>query len=151
RHVFRAQSQRGRRWSAQGGRPVTAGRGGWSGGEKASMEGPVAAARARFRRLAWLTLGYTVLVILFGAVVRITGSGAGCGQHWPTWHGEVVPGSPTIERMIEFSRRVTSGRCGVSVLALVIAAVRWFPRGHTARVGAWLALVFTITEALIGA
>lgn len=113
------------------------------------MEGPVPA--ARFRRLAWVTLAYTVLVILFGAVVRITGSGAGCGQHWPTCHGEVVPVSPTVETMIEFSHRVTSGLCGVIVLALVIVALRSFPRGHMARTGAWLALVFTITEALIGA
>lgn len=111
----------------------------------------MAAARARFRSLAWGTLAYTVLVILFGAVVRITGSGAGCGQHWPTCHGEVVPISPTIETVIEFSHRVTSGLCGIIVLALLIAALRGFPRGHTARIGAWLALVFTITEALIGA
>lgn len=111
----------------------------------------MAAARARFRSLAWGTLAYTVLVILFGAVVRITGSGAGCGQHWPTCHGEIVPISPTIETIIEFSHRVTSGLCGIIVLALLIAALRGFPRGHTARVGAWLALVFTITEALIGA
>lgn len=111
----------------------------------------MAAARARFRSLAWGTLAYTVLVILFGAVVRITGSGAGCGQHWPTCHGEVVPISPTIETVIEFSHRVTSGLCGIIVLALLVAALRGFPRGHAARLGAWLALVFTITEALIGA
>lgn len=111
----------------------------------------MAAARARFRRLAWGTLAYTILVILFGAVVRITGSGAGCGQHWPTCHGEIVPVSPKIETIIEFSHRVTSGLCGVIVLALVVAAVRHYPRGHAARVGAWLSLVFTITEALVGA
>ncbi|WAS98794.1 COX15/CtaA family protein [Nannocystis punicea] len=111
----------------------------------------MAAARARFRSLAWGTLAYTVLVILFGAVVRITGSGAGCGQHWPTCHGEIVPISPTIETVIEFSHRLTSGLCGIIVLALLVAALRGFPRGHTARLGAWLALVFTITEALIGA
>lgn len=111
----------------------------------------MAAARARFRSYAWVTLAYTVLVILFGAVVRITGSGAGCGQHWPTCHGEVVPMSPTIETVIEFSHRVTSGLCGIIVLALLVLALRGFPRGHAARLGAWLALVFTITEALIGA
>lgn len=92
-----------------------------------------------------------MLVILFGAVVRITGSGAGCGQHWPTCHGEVVPVSPTLETIIEFSHRVTSGLCGLIVLALLILALRAYPRGHAVRLGAWLALVFTITEALIGA
>lgn len=107
--------------------------------------------RARFRLLAWGALAYTVLVILFGAVVRITGSGAGCGQHWPTCHGEVIPVSPTIETIIEFSHRVTSGLCGIIVIGLLVAAIRWFPRGHAVRLGAWLSLFFTITEALVGA
>lgn len=111
----------------------------------------MADAPTRFTRAAWAALAYTVLVILFGAVVRITGSGSGCGQHWPTCHGEVIPLSPTIETVIEFSHRVTSGLCGIIVIALLIAAIRGFPRGHAARLGAWLALLFTITEALIGA
>lgn len=107
--------------------------------------------RARFRWFAWASLAYTVLVILFGAVVRITGSGAGCGQHWPTCHGEVIPVSPTLETLIEFSHRATSGLCGLVVIALLVAAIRLFPRGHAARLGAWLSLLFTITEALVGA
>jgi len=111
----------------------------------------VADTRARFCWFAWASLAYTVLVILFGAVVRITGSGAGCGQHWPTCHGEVIPVSPTIETMIEFSHRATSGLCGLVVIGLLLAAIRLFPRGHAARLGAWLSLVFTITEALVGA
>jgi cytochrome c oxidase assembly protein subunit 15 len=115
------------------------------------MQGLVADAPTRFTRAAWAALAYTVLVILFGAVVRITGSGSGCGQHWPTCHGEVIPLSPTIETLIEFSHRVTSGLCGFVVIALLVMAIRGFPRGHAARVGAWLALFFTITEALIGA
>lgn len=106
---------------------------------------------ARFRSYSWAVLAYTVLVILFGAVVRITGSGAGCGQHWPTCHGEIVPVSPTIDTVIEFSHRLTSGLCGIVVIALLAWALRAFPRGHAARVGAWLSLVFTVTEALIGA
>lgn len=111
----------------------------------------MADAPTRFTRAAWAALAYTVLVILFGAVVRITGSGSGCGQHWPTCHGEVIPLSPTIETVIEFSHRVTSGLCGFVVIGLLVMAIRNFPRGHAARVGAWLALFFTITEALIGA
>jgi cytochrome c oxidase assembly protein subunit 15 len=115
------------------------------------MQSAVADAPTRFTRAAWAALAYTVLVILFGAVVRITGSGSGCGQHWPTCHGEVIPLSPTLETVIEFSHRVTSGLCGFVVIALLVLAIRGFPRGHAARVGAWLALFFTITEALIGA
>ena len=94
---------------------------------------------------------YTVFVILFGAWVRITGSGAGCGEHWPSCHGELVPRSPTVATIIEFTHRTTSGLCLLGVLALVFAATRVFPRGHTARLGAALAVVFTITEALVGA
>ncbi len=108
-------------------------------------------ARARFQRLAWAVLAYTVLVILFGAWVRITGSGAGCGEHWPSCHGELVPRSPSIATVIEFTHRVTSGLCLFAVLWLVWAARRAFPAGHAARLGAVLAVVFTITEALVGA
>lgn len=108
-------------------------------------------ARARYQRLAWAVLGYTVLVILFGAWVRITGSGAGCGEHWPSCHGDLVPRSPSVATVIEFTHRVTSGLCLVSVLALVWVARRSFPAGHAARLGAWLAVLFTITEALVGA
>jgi len=104
-----------------------------------------------FPRLAWLSLIYTILVVLFGAWVRITGSGAGCGQHWPTCHGQVVPRLPSMATIIEFSHRASSGIYGFVILALVIAAFRLFPRRHLARTGAVLALIFTISEALVGA
>jgi heme A synthase len=106
---------------------------------------------ARFHRFTWVVLGYTVLVILFGAWVRITGSGAGCGEHWPSCHGEVVPRSPSLATIIEFTHRTTSGLCLLSVVALVVLARRAFPAGHAARRGAALAVLFTITEALVGA
>lgn len=96
-------------------------------------------------------LVYTVFVILFGAWVRITGSGAGCGEHWPSCHGEVVPRSPSVATIIEFTHRTTSGLCLIAVLALLVAAWRAFPKGHAARRGAVLGVVFTITEALVGA
>lgn len=108
-------------------------------------------AARRYHRLSVAVLAYTVFVILFGAWVRITGSGAGCGEHWPTCHGEVVPRSPSVATIIEFTHRTTSGLCLLAVLALLYTAVRAFPRGHAARLGALLAVVFTITEALIGA
>lgn len=108
-------------------------------------------ARIRFQRLAWAVLAYTVLVILFGAWVRITGSGAGCGEHWPSCHGAIVPRSPSIATVIEFTHRVTSGLCLVAVLGLLWMARRSYPAGHAARLGAALAVLFTITEALVGA
>lgn len=110
-----------------------------------------ASAARRFSRFGWGLLAYTIFVVAFGAWVRITGSGAGCGQHWPTCHGEIVPRSPSIETVIEFSHRLTSGLYGILVLGLLVWAIRRFPRGHLVRVASWLTLVFTITEALVGA
>ncbi|MEZ4430185.1 MAG: COX15/CtaA family protein [Nannocystaceae bacterium] len=109
------------------------------------------AGASRVHRTSFWLLGYTLFVVLFGAFVRITGSGAGCGQHWPTCKGEIVPRSPTLETIIEFTHRATSGLYGLLVLALLVMAIRGYRRGHLVRVGAWLTLVLTIFEALIGA
>ncbi len=97
------------------------------------------------------TGAYTLLVILWGALVRITGSGAGCGQHWPTCHGEVVPLAPTIETIIEFTHRITSGLCLLAVMAAAIASLVTTAKGHPIRRAAVLSMVFIVTEALIGA
>jgi heme A synthase len=105
----------------------------------------------QFGRLAWLASGYTLFVILFGAVVRITGSGAGCGQHWPTCHGEIAHLPRTIETAIELTHRVTSGLSLLLVLWVVIAARRTFPKRHRVRKAAFWAFAFIIVEALIGA
>jgi cytochrome c oxidase assembly protein subunit 15 len=110
-----------------------------------------ASAARRFSRFGWALLAYTIFVVAFGAWVRITGSGAGCGQHWPTCHGQIVPRSPSTATIIEFSHRLTSGLYGILVLVLLVWAIRRFPRGHLVRAASWLTLVFTITEALVGA
>lgn len=107
--------------------------------------------RARFARFAWGVLAYTVFVILFGAVVRITGSGAGCGQHWPTCRGEVVHLPQSTETVIELTHRVTSGLSMALVLALAVLAFRRFPKGHTVRAAAVASVAFMTSEALIGA
>ena len=105
----------------------------------------------RFSRAAWGVLGYNILVVLWGAFVRATGSGAGCGDHWPLCNGTVVPHAPRIETVIEFTHRVTSGLALVGVIALCIWAFRLFPRGHRARLFAALSVVFLFAEALLGA
>jgi heme A synthase len=103
-----------------------------------------------FTRFAWAVLGYLILVIQFGAWVRITGSGAGCGSHWPTCNGEVVPRAPTIETIIEYTHRVTSGLLGIVVVALALwATLRPVPQ--RVRAAAWITLAFTVLEAAIGA
>ena len=55
------------------------------------------------RRFAWAVVGYNVLVIVWGAVVRATGSGAGCGDNWPLCNGQVVPLNPRVATVIEFT------------------------------------------------
>ncbi|MCS6869225.1 heme o synthase [Thermus sp.] len=107
--------------------------------------------QAWFSRYAWGVLGWNVLVALWGAYVRATGSGAGCGSHWPTCNGEIIPRSPQVETLIEFTHRATSGLAFLSVLGLFLLALRLYPKGHPVRLGAGLAFLFMITESLVGA
>jgi cytochrome c oxidase assembly protein subunit 15 len=104
-----------------------------------------------FVRYAWLTLGVTLLVIVWGAVVRATGSGAGCGSHWPLCNGDVVPLAPSTSTLIEFVHRVSSGGAMLLSLGLMVWARRVFPFGHQARRWAAIAFVFMLIEAAIGA
>ncbi len=102
-------------------------------------------------RLAWLTLGVNVLIILQGAVVRISGSGAGCGSHWPLCNGEVVPVAPSTETLVEYSHRLLS--FGALVLGgwLLSRAFR-VRRAKPAFFGAAsAAFAFLVLEALLGA
>jgi heme A synthase len=105
----------------------------------------------RFAIFAWGVLAFNVLVIALGAFVRATGSGAGCGRHWPLCNGEVVPLAPRIETIIEFSHRTTSGLALLLVVALVPLAWRTFDRGHRVRVMALVSVAFIVLEALLGA
>lgn len=102
-------------------------------------------------RLAWFTLGWNVLVILWGAVVRATGSGAGCGAHWPTCNGEVIPPSPTVATLIEFSHRATSGVALLLVAALLYRVWRTLESRHLARFWAAASMLLILSEAAIGA
>jgi heme A synthase len=104
-----------------------------------------------FARCAAALVGYLLFVIVFGAWVRITGSGAGCGEHWPSCQGVLVPRTPSQATIIEYSHRLTSGLLGIASLALPIAALRLFPPGHGARRWSAVALFFVTVEAAIGA
>jgi len=104
-----------------------------------------------FLRYGWVTLGVTLLVIVWGGVVRATGSGAGCGSHWPLCNGLVVPLEPTIATTIEFVHRITSGAVMLMAAWLVVLARRSFPVGSPVRRWAWIFLVFMLIEAAIGA
>jgi heme A synthase len=102
-------------------------------------------------RFAWGLLVYQLGVIAWGAYVRATGSGAGCGQHWPLCNGEVVPRSPSAATIIELSHRLSSGIAFLLVLWLLVCTVRTYPRGHRVRRGAGAAAVLMTSEAVIGA
>ncbi|MDZ4696242.1 MAG: COX15/CtaA family protein [Deltaproteobacteria bacterium] len=104
-----------------------------------------------FHRLATLTLVLTLLVIAWGAFVRATGAGAGCGSHWPTCNGQIIPRAPSVKTLIEFTHRVTSGLDFLMVVALLVLSFRAFPSGHHVRRAAILSMILMVTEALIGA
>jgi heme A synthase len=106
---------------------------------------------ANFTRFAWGLLGWNILVILWGAYVRASGSGAGCGSHWPLCNGEVVPVAPRIETIIEFTHRMMSGVALVGVVVLWLWSRSNFARGSRVRKMALASFVFLITEALLGA
>src|SRR6476619_8099844 len=106
---------------------------------------------ARLARFTWVVLIYNVAVIVWGAYVRATGSGAGCGAHWPLCNGEIIPRSGRVATLIEFSHRLTSGAALAAVVFLLIWTWRACRPGHPARRGAALAMFFMLTEAGVGA
>jgi heme a synthase len=106
---------------------------------------------ARFRNFSWATLAFVLVFALWGAVVRATGSGAGCGSHWPTCNGELVPTAPGAATLIEFVHRSTIGVVGLPVLVQLVWAFRLFPRRHRVRRAAAWSTVLMASEYAIGA
>lgn len=104
-----------------------------------------------FIRFARLALIATVAVILWGAVVRATGSGAGCGSHWPLCNGVAVPLAPRTATVIEYLHRLTSGAAMLLSIGLVIGSRLAFPAGHRVRTWAVAALGVMLLEAALGA
>lgn len=109
-----------------------------------------------FARYAWFVLGYNVLVILWGVFLRASKSGDGCGQHWLTCHGEVVPSAPELKTVIEFSHRITSALDGLIVVGLLIWAARIWYRNRD-RLSSYVlkfaaaSFVFVLIEGALGA
>lgn len=106
---------------------------------------------SRFAKFAWFTLAYNVVVIVWGVFLRASKSGDGCGQHWLTCHGELIPTAPQLKTIIEFTHRIMSGIDFFVVLFLMIFALLIFPKRAWIRYFAILSFVFIITEALVGA
>lgn len=103
------------------------------------------------RRFAWGVLVYFIAVILWGTLVRATGSGAGCGNHWPLCNGTVVQHSPGVATLIEFTHRLTSGISFFAVVGLLVWTYKTTVRGHLARSAAAASVAFTLVEAILGA
>lgn len=112
---------------------------------------PLSGSARGFFRCAVALLAVTVVVILWGAFVRVTGSGAGCADHWPLCNGELVPRAPKLETLIELTHRVTSGLSGLLSIVVFVWARRAFPRGASARWAAAVSLFLMLVEGAIGA
>jgi len=102
-------------------------------------------------RYSWFVVAYNVLVILWGALVRATGSGAGCGNHWPLCNGQVIPLSPHIHTIIEFTHRCMTVGAAFIVLGLLVWIFRAKAKGQAARAAVVVSSVLLLNEALLGA
>ena len=105
----------------------------------------------RFARATWGLVAFLLAVVVWGAFVRATGSGAGCGAHWPVCNGQVLPRAPALETLIEFSHRVSSGLVTLAVVAWAVWGFLAFPRRHRVRRGAVLGVLAILVEGAIGA
>ena len=109
-----------------------------------------------FARYAWLVLAWNIVVILWGVFLRASRSGDGCGQHWLTCHGEIVPSATELKTVMEFSHRVTSTLAGILIIGLVFWAYRQWKRvpsdhSRAAFRTSIFALIFVVIEGLLGA
>jgi heme a synthase len=102
-------------------------------------------------RFAWIVLGFFILVVLWGAVVRASGSGGGCGANWPLCNGDFVPHHPRLATIIEFTHRSTSGICTFLLAGLAVWTFSVTPRHHRARRAVMWSVALLITEAFLGA
>ena len=103
------------------------------------------------RRFAWAVLAYFIAVILWGTLVRATGSGAGCGGHWPLCNGTVIQHHPRIDTLIELTHRIMSGFALFPVVGLLVWTFAGTVHGHLARATAVASVAFTVIEAVLGA
>lgn len=109
-----------------------------------------------FAKYACFTLAFNVLVILWGVFLRASKSGDGCGEHWLTCHGEVIPSAPELKTIIEFSHRMSTAIDGIVMLILLGWAIKiWYSaRDRQAKqilIAAAASMFFVITEAAVGA
>ena len=117
--------------------------------EDRSLTGTVTTSKVE--RFAWAVVAYNVLVILWGALVRATGSGAGCGNHWPLCNGQVIPLSPSLHTVVEFTHRLMTGGSILVVFGLLVWTFITTRKGQAARAFAVASTVLLANEAFLGA
>lgn len=103
------------------------------------------------RGYGWAVTVYTVFVIVWGGAVTATGSGNGCGDHWPLCDGQVVLSHPQMRMMIEYAHRLSSGVVLFAILGLLVWTWLSTPRRHIARIFSVAAMILVLNEALLGA
>jgi protoheme IX farnesyltransferase len=107
--------------------------------------------QTRFRNFAWGLLFYNILIILWGAFVRASRSGDGCGTHWPDCHDELILSAGHASKTwIEFAHRISTGILGPVLIVFIIWAFRAYEKKHPVRIGAVFVVIFTLIEAWIG-
>jgi cytochrome c oxidase assembly protein subunit 15 len=99
----------------------------------------------------WFVVFYNLVVIVWGALVRASGSGAGCGNHWPLCNGQVIPVSPGFHTLIEFTHRMMVGGSTFLVLALLVWTLRATIKGQAARAFVVASTLLLLNEAFLGA
>lgn len=102
-------------------------------------------------RFAWIVVAWNVVVVLWGAFVRASGSGDGCGNNWPLCNGQIIPVSPTLHTIIEFVHRQTAAVSTILVLGLLVWTFRATTKGAAARVLAVISTLLLVNEAILGA
>ncbi|HEU4954577.1 MAG TPA: COX15/CtaA family protein, partial [Gemmatimonadales bacterium] len=102
------------------------------------------------RRLAWAGSGFALGLIVLGGIVRITGSGMGCGDHWPRCDGEWFP-PLDLPTLIESSHRWVAALVSTLVLAVAAVALRRHRSEPALRNPALLAAFLLVVQVLLGA
>jgi heme A synthase len=110
-----------------------------------------AESRRKFALFAWGVLAYNLAVILWGAYVRASFSGDGCGAHWPSCEGQFLPTHMGTPKLIEFTHRMMTSLDSAATVGLCVWAFLSFPKKHAVRRYSVLALIFLLIEALLGA
>lgn len=105
----------------------------------------------KFSKLAWFNLVWTILVILWGAVVRATNSGAGCGNYWPLCGQSLVPTFEVFHTYVEFTHRVMSGILLITIFIMFMIGRNRFKNSPIRRQLNTLVFIFLLVEALLGA